>query len=386
MQVFVGGNDLDFGMRMFMGSFFLIFGAFKLVNLKKFAEAYKMYDLLAKRYQFYGYLYPFIELGLAFLYLADIGGVARDAFTLIIMTVSAAGVIIKLRRKETIPCACLGMVFVLPMTWVTLVEDVLMAIEALFMLLMPIGFQLISLDQLQYVLGLHLQIHDSMEWVKNSQNGHLIVGIVMILFVISSLIERKAVLKKAYSKFFVKYFAPILLISLGLSLSIVDSVYHAAFDSFEAVTTLILIPNSQWFQHFSAGILLTLAGVGEWIRTRKPEIKYLRYAVPVVVLTTGVGFFFHQQLGALDAIVNSMIWHMSFGALLVVGAVMRIIDLFLFEERRFFFGIWALTLFIAFGMMAGYSEPPGAYELATPEQEIQFQERLDGLQDRWSLF
>jgi len=38
---------------MFMGSFFLIFGAFKLVNLKKFAEAYKMYDLLAKRYQFY---------------------------------------------------------------------------------------------------------------------------------------------------------------------------------------------------------------------------------------------------------------------------------------------------------------------------------------------
>jgi hypothetical protein len=160
MQFFIGGSDLDFGMRMFMGAFFLVFGSFKLFNLKKFAEAYRMYDLLAMRYKFYSFLYPFIELALALLYLADLGGVLRDGFTLVLMLVSVAGVMIKLRKKETIPCACLGMVFVLPMTWVTLVEDMLMAIEALFMFLMPIAFQMISTEKLSTTLDLHLMVHD----------------------------------------------------------------------------------------------------------------------------------------------------------------------------------------------------------------------------------
>ena len=52
-----------------------------------------------------------------------------------VMTVGAIGVGRALRRTERIPCACLGTVFKLPMTKITLFEDLLMAAMALAMLL-----------------------------------------------------------------------------------------------------------------------------------------------------------------------------------------------------------------------------------------------------------
>ncbi|MDP3725587.1 MAG: hypothetical protein Q8R36_00140 [bacterium] len=46
----------------------------------------------------------------------------------------ALGVFLKLRDGEVVPCACLGVVFKIPMTWVTFIEDLLMAVMAAFML------------------------------------------------------------------------------------------------------------------------------------------------------------------------------------------------------------------------------------------------------------
>lgn len=128
--------EWSFAMRMMMGSFFTIFGLFKIFNLKPFADAYQTYDIIAMRSKIYSYLYPFFEILIAILYLADIGGVYRDIFTFVLMMVSSIGVIIKLKQKEEVPCACLGMVFKLPMTKVTLVEDLLMSAEALFMIIL----------------------------------------------------------------------------------------------------------------------------------------------------------------------------------------------------------------------------------------------------------
>lgn len=138
IQLLYGEGHFEFGMRMFMGAFFAVFGGFKLLKLKSFAAAYQKYDLLAMRSKAYAHLYPFIELTLALLYFADFGGIYRDVFTFILMSFSALGVYLKVRKKEPIQCACLGMVFVLPMTWVTLIEDLLMAVEALVMVYMAL--------------------------------------------------------------------------------------------------------------------------------------------------------------------------------------------------------------------------------------------------------
>jgi len=121
-------------MEVFMGIFFVVFGLFKVLNLKGFADAYRMYDLVAMRYPRYGYVYPFIELVLGGLYLLGLFSVATNVITLFVMSISAWGVYLKLRKKEKIMCACLGVVFRVPMTWVTLAEDTLMAFMALAML------------------------------------------------------------------------------------------------------------------------------------------------------------------------------------------------------------------------------------------------------------
>lgn len=139
IATYIHGFTLEFAMRAMMASFFSIFGAFKIFNLTAFADAYSTYDILAKRSRVYAFTYPFLEILLAVLYVLDIGGIYRDIFTFLLMAVSSIGVIQKLRLKEEIPCACLGMVFKLPMTKVTLFEDVLMAFEALVMIITTIN-------------------------------------------------------------------------------------------------------------------------------------------------------------------------------------------------------------------------------------------------------
>ncbi len=126
--------NLD-AMAAFMGWFFVVFGTLKAIRIKGFVEAYQMYDVLAKRSKVYAYIYPFMELGfgLSYLFMWQVGVVS--AVVVVIMLIGALGVYLKLREHEEIPCACLGTVFKIPMTWVTLGEDLLMAGMALIILL-----------------------------------------------------------------------------------------------------------------------------------------------------------------------------------------------------------------------------------------------------------
>ncbi|HZW60641.1 MAG TPA: MauE/DoxX family redox-associated membrane protein [Candidatus Babeliales bacterium] len=118
-----------------MAAFFIIFGLFKIIKLKDFAMAYAEYDLIAKRIKIYGFIYPFIELSLGILYLGRWNLPFANWATLIILLISATGVAIQLAKGQHIVCACLGTVFKIPMTYVTLLEDLIMAAMALIMII-----------------------------------------------------------------------------------------------------------------------------------------------------------------------------------------------------------------------------------------------------------
>lgn len=119
----------------FMGAFFIVFGFLKIIKIQDFVESYSMYDLITKRYRVYGYLYPFIEIFLGLAYLIKFNLKFINSFTLIIMMISAIGVANALAKKREIECACMGAVFKIPMTYVTLFENLLMALMALIMLI-----------------------------------------------------------------------------------------------------------------------------------------------------------------------------------------------------------------------------------------------------------
>ena len=132
---FVYGNFvLHRFMPNFMAGFFLVFSFFKMLDLTGFASSYAMYDVLAKRVPAYGFVYPFIELGLGTSYLLGYRPMLINMITLIVMAFSSVGVILAVMNKQKIRCACLGTGFNLPMTTVTIIEDLLMAAMAAWML------------------------------------------------------------------------------------------------------------------------------------------------------------------------------------------------------------------------------------------------------------
>ena len=135
VQLPLEGISVHETMRYFMAGFFLVFSFFKLLDLSAFASAYANYDLIAKRWRGWGFVYPFAELTLGACYLSNVGGHSLHVVTFLLMSFSAIGVIQSVLNKTKIRCACLGTVFQLPMSTITIVEDLGMALMALLMLL-----------------------------------------------------------------------------------------------------------------------------------------------------------------------------------------------------------------------------------------------------------
>ena len=113
-------------MNHFMAAFFLVFSFFKLLNLKGFAESYSMYDIVAKKWSSWGYVYAFAELILGILFLTGLHPLLTNAATFVLMSVSIIGVLQSVLNKRAIKCACLGDVFNLPMSTLTIIEDAVM--------------------------------------------------------------------------------------------------------------------------------------------------------------------------------------------------------------------------------------------------------------------
>lgn len=133
---FAGGFDGMLWMQHFMAGFFLVFSGFKMFNLKGFADSYRMYDLGASWWPTWGFIYPFIELALGLLYLMGESLEMAHGITIGVLGFSSIGVIRSVMSKQTIQCACLGDVFNLPMTTVTIIEDLAMVVMAGVMLVL----------------------------------------------------------------------------------------------------------------------------------------------------------------------------------------------------------------------------------------------------------
>lgn len=121
-------------MEHFMAGFFLVFSFFKLLNLKGFAESYSTYDIVAKKWIGWGYVYAFVELALGIAFLSGFNSLLTNAVTFVVMAVSIIGVLQSVFNERKIRCACLGAVFNLPMSTITIIEDALMILMSLIML------------------------------------------------------------------------------------------------------------------------------------------------------------------------------------------------------------------------------------------------------------
>ena len=135
IEIVRGGFVWETWMQNFMAAFFLVFSFFKLLDLKGFAESYFSYDIIAKRWMGWGYVYGFIELILGLAFVVRFNPVITNSVTFVVMIISIIGVLQSVLNKRKIKCACLGAVFNLPMSTITIIEDGLMIAMSAIMLI-----------------------------------------------------------------------------------------------------------------------------------------------------------------------------------------------------------------------------------------------------------
>lgn len=128
LNILINKTAFDIGMHQFMGATLIALAYFKLVDLPKFAEAFSTYDLISKKFYNYGYIYPFFELSAGIFFILSVKVKAFSVFTILFLIPTTIGVVKALREKRNFQCACLGTAFNLPLTSITIVENILMII------------------------------------------------------------------------------------------------------------------------------------------------------------------------------------------------------------------------------------------------------------------
>jgi glutaredoxin len=117
----------------------------KLQNIESFSTMFLNYDLLAKRWVRYGYIYPFAEAGAGILMIAGALNWVSIPVALFIGTIGAVSVFkaVYIDRRE-LKCACVGGDSNVPLGFVSLTENVMMVLMALWMLASQLGVTTVS--------------------------------------------------------------------------------------------------------------------------------------------------------------------------------------------------------------------------------------------------
>jgi glutaredoxin len=112
----------------------------KLKNVDSFATMFLNYDLLARRWVRYAYIYPFAEGLAGILMIAGSLMWLSIPVALFIGTIGAVSVFQAVYvEKRSLKCACVGGDSNVPLGFVSLTENVMMVAMGLWMLLKPMG-------------------------------------------------------------------------------------------------------------------------------------------------------------------------------------------------------------------------------------------------------
>jgi glutaredoxin len=124
----------------FIGFSMAVLALLKLQNVESFATMFLNYDLLAKRWVPYSYIYPFAEGLAGVLMIAGALNWLSIPVALVIGTIGAASVFkaVYIDKRE-LKCACVGGNSNVPLGFVSLTENVMMVAMALWMMAAALG-------------------------------------------------------------------------------------------------------------------------------------------------------------------------------------------------------------------------------------------------------
>lgn len=120
--------------RCFISLSMCVLAILKLKDLSTFTNSFLGYDLLAKRYVPYAYMYPFLEVAAGILMFAMSLHVIAIVIALFIGLIGAISVIkaVYIDKRE-LKCACVGGDSNVPLGAISLTENVMMVVMAVWM-------------------------------------------------------------------------------------------------------------------------------------------------------------------------------------------------------------------------------------------------------------
>jgi glutaredoxin len=123
--------------ELFIGFSMAVLSLLKLQNIESFATMFLNYDLLARRWVRYSYVYPFAEGLAGVLMIAGAFNWLSVPLALFIGTVGAVSVFkaVYVDRRE-LKCACVGGASNVPLGFVSLTENLMMIAMAIWMAMM----------------------------------------------------------------------------------------------------------------------------------------------------------------------------------------------------------------------------------------------------------
>ena len=122
-------------LELFIAFSMCVLGILKLQDLLSFATGFIQYDVIARRYVPYSYVYPFVEAGAGILMIAGIATWIAAPAALFVSTVGAISVVKAVYiEKRDINCACVGGGSSVPLGFISLTENLMMIAMSVWMM------------------------------------------------------------------------------------------------------------------------------------------------------------------------------------------------------------------------------------------------------------
>jgi len=131
-----GGLSIIRVLELFIAFSMCVLGILKLQDLKTFATGFVQYDVIARRYVPYSYIYPFVEAGAGVLMIAGLLTWVAAPAALLVSTIGAFSVIKAVYvEKRDLNCACVGGGSSVPLGFISLTENLMMMAMSIWMML-----------------------------------------------------------------------------------------------------------------------------------------------------------------------------------------------------------------------------------------------------------
>ena len=121
--------------KLFMGFSISILSMLKLQDIERFVNQFITYDLLAKRWLRYAYIYPFAEAVVGIGVVTSIFSSFIAVIAIIISSIGAVSVYLSVYiQKRDLNCACVGGNSKVPLGFLSLTENIMMLIMGVWLL------------------------------------------------------------------------------------------------------------------------------------------------------------------------------------------------------------------------------------------------------------